>query len=178
MKNQPDFIDNIDGNSLSSALREILNTEKNETSVISEISDSVNEARIATAYFSPEGFSRIAAAIKNIPSIKLMLGSDPIADHERWQRNIDESEQRFLGRKFRQNLKQQEEALRSERNHIPFTKDSRSALRQLVSLLRAGNMEVRRYEESFLHAKAYIFTSPTILNERFIVPGCSVMPAL
>ena len=178
MNNQPDFIDNIDGNSLSRALKEILEAEKNETSVISGISNSIDEARIATAYFSPEGFSRIAAAIKNISSIKLMLGSDPIADHERWQRNIDESEQRFLSRKFRQNLKRQEEALRSERNHIPFSKSSRSAVKQLVSSLRAGNMQVRRYEESFLHAKAYIFTPTTDKNDNAaLIAGSSNLTA-
>ena len=30
--------------------------------------------------------------------------------------------------------------------------------RVVAAALRAGNMEVRRYETAFLHAKAYIFT--------------------
>ena len=107
-----------------------------------------------------------------------MLGSDPIADHERWQRNIDESEQRFLSRKFRQNLKYQEEALRSERNHIPFLKSSRAAVKQLVSSLRAGNMEVRRYEKNFLHAKAYIFTPAKDKNDKAaLIAGSSNLTA-
>ena len=38
--------------------------------VIFEIEDKIDEIRIATAYFSPEGFARISSMIKNIPSIK------------------------------------------------------------------------------------------------------------
>ena len=41
---------------------------------------------------------------------------------------------------------------------MPFNRTSGRALRALIDALRAGNMEVRRYEKTFLHAKAYIFT--------------------
>ncbi len=175
MNKHPDFIDNISGNSVTNALKQILGTEDSNTSVISGSSDSLDEARISTAYFSPEGFSRIASAIKDFPSIKLMLGSDPIADNERWQRKLDEDEERFLARKFRKNLDLQEEALRTERNHIPFSKNSRTSVKQLVTALRAGNMEVRRYEKNFLHAKAYIFTSTTQKenNNQALIAGSS-----
>ena len=40
---------------------------------MAEPSTQVDEARIATAYFSPSGFGRIAPAIKDIPSIRLLL---------------------------------------------------------------------------------------------------------
>ena len=150
MINKPDFIDNLDGNSLLKALKKVLEFDEDDSSGGYRQEASIDEARIATAYFSPEGFSRIAPLIKNISSIKLMLWSDPTADYERWQRKVDESEQRFIGKKFREGLKQQEEALRTERNHIPFSKTSRSALKQLVESLRAGNMQVRRYENIYL----------------------------
>ena len=158
MENKPDFIDNLDGNSMAKALRTVLENISEEGESINKINDQVDEIRIATAYFSPEGFSRISSMIKNIPSIKLMLGSDPIADNERWQKKLNESENKFFKRKFQEKLKSQEDSLRLERNHIPFSKSSRSSLRQLVDSLKAGNMQVRRYEENFLHAKAYIFT--------------------
>ena len=158
MKNNPDFIDNLNGNSMANALKAVLeNLSSNPISNI-DIEDKIDEIRIATAYFSPEGFSRISSMIKDIPSIKLMLGSDPIADNERWQKKLNESENKFFKRKFQEKLKSQEDSLRLERNHIPFSKSSRSSLRQLVDSLKAGNMQVRRYEENFLHAKAYIFT--------------------
>ena len=158
MTDKPDFIDNIDGNTMSAALRRLLGKNESDVSIVVEPSVTVNEARIATAYFSPEGFARIAPAIAPIPSIKLLLGTDPIADNERWYKKLDETENRFVMRRLRENLKSQEEALRAERDHIPFSRNSGNAVRQLVASLRAGNMEVRRYENNFLHAKAYIFT--------------------
>ena len=159
MTDRPDLIDNLDGNTLTAALRLLLGKKAGDATIVSETSSQAEEARIATAYFSPEGFARIAAVIAPIPSIKLLLGSDPIADNIRWQRKLDETEQRFNTRKLRENLKNQEDALRSERNHIPFNRASSRAVKQLVKALRAGNMEVRRYEQNFLHAKAYIFTT-------------------
>ena len=164
MNDKPNFIDNLDGNTMSKALRKLLGTDDSDTTIVVEPSAQVDEARIATAYFSPEGFSRIAPAIAYIPTIKLLLGTDPIADNERWKRKLDESELRFITRKLRENLNSQEEALRSECDHIPFNRDSSKAVKQIVEALRAGNMEVKRYENNFLHAKAYIF-SPTINDE-------------
>ena len=154
----PDFIDNQNGNTMSAALKDFLGAE---SSGFSESSTAVDEARIATAFFSPEGFSRIAPAISSIPDIKLMLGTDPLAEPERWQKQLGETHERFLTRKLRDHLRKQEDNLRVERDHLPFTRDIRSALRQLVSSLRSGNMQVRRYEQNFMHAKAYIFTPVT-----------------
>ena len=67
------------------------------------------------------------------------------------------TEDKFILKKFKENLEKQEYNLRQERNHLPFSKDSSSKIKQLIDLLRNGGMEVRRYE-NFLHAKAYIFS--------------------
>jgi HKD family nuclease len=157
MSDKPDFIDNLDGNTMTTALRRILDID--DLVIKSETSNPPEIARIATAYFSPEGFSRIAPAIANLNSIKLLLGTEPLSDNERWRRKLDESNERFVARKLRENLIRQENSLKVERDNIPFTRDSKEAVKKLVDALRAGNMEVRRYEENFLHAKAYIFTS-------------------
>lgn len=154
MSGKPDFIDNRDGNTMATALRQLLGANTDETTVVAE-------ARIATAYFSPSGFGRIASAIKDIPSIRLLLGTDPIADGDMWQKQIGETEQRFIMRRLRENLNKQEISLRAERDHIPFERTAAQAVQQLVEALKAGNMEVRRYEENFLHAKAYIFSPAT-----------------
>ena len=52
-----------------------------------------------------------------------------------------------------------DDGLRRERDRLPYTRTSATALRTLIAALRGGNMEVRRYERAFLHAKAYILTS-------------------
>ncbi len=61
-----------------------------------------------------------------------------------------------------------EAGLRRERDHVPFSPAGAGALRKLAHALRSGRMEVRRYEEAFLHAKAYILTGP---NGSFAAPA-------
>ena len=156
MTDKQEFIDNIDGNTLSKALKKILNVLENQSDLLNE--NNIDQARIATAYFSPSGFGNIAKAMSRIPSIKLLLGSDPIADNARWQRKLEESEDTFYQKKLKEKLKDQEQLLRLERDQIPFNKDSSKAIKQLINVLTSGNMEVRRYEKNFLHAKAYIFS--------------------
>jgi hypothetical protein len=63
MSDKPYFIDNLDGNTMATALRQLLSANTDEATVVAEPSAQVDEARIATAYFSPSGFGRIALAI-------------------------------------------------------------------------------------------------------------------
>ena len=63
IKNNIDFIDNLDGNTLTAALRLLLGANSDDSAILVEETVQVDEARIATAYFSPEGFARIATAI-------------------------------------------------------------------------------------------------------------------
>ncbi|MCH7805821.1 MAG: DEAD/DEAH box helicase family protein [Proteobacteria bacterium] len=153
---RPDFIDNRNGNTLERALKKVLGKSSRGFSETEQIPD---EVRIATAYFSPEGFTKIAPALATIQTIRLMLGAEPLHDRARWQRKLEETEERFFQRKLRENLDKNEKTLREERDHLPFTRTSAAALLKLVEALKAGNMEVRRYEEGFMHAKAYIFSA-------------------
>ena len=179
MSNKPDFIDNLDGNTMASALRELLGAGSDDIAIVTQEA-MVDEARIATAYFSPSGFGRIAQAIKNISSIRLMLGTDPISDIELWQKQVGQTESRFIAQKLRENLEKQEVSLRIERDHIPFERTAAQAVRQLVEALKAGNMEVKRYEENFLHAKAYIFSTSSedrLNKQEAIIAGSSNLTA-
>ena len=161
------LIDNIDGNTLARALREFVGGKVHEgmpPSGLGEPSRPVGQARIATAFFSPGGFERIAPAIAAIPDIRLLLGTDPLPEPERWRRGLEESEERFVARRLRERLSDQTAALKAECDHMPFRRTTREAMTRLVAQLRAGNMQVRRFEQTFLHAKAYIFT-PTDADE-------------
>ena len=134
MKKQPDFIDNIDGNTLASALKEFLKSETEDNYLINENTLDIFEARIATAYFSPGGFSRIAGLIKKIPKVKLLLGSDPYKGNEKWQRKLGESEASFLSRK-----------LNDEGNNIiANANESKSEL--VLRLMSASLIELRGVE--------------------------------
>ena len=194
----PDFIDNRDGNTMAAALLRLLSADAEEkdrnTSTGPHGAPStgtgkgaprtslgtVDELRIATAYFSPSGFTQVVHAIAPIPSVKLLLGSDPIADGERWRRKLGEKDDNFAKRSIRESLQRQDKNLRDERDHIPFSRPDADAIRRLVGALQAGNMQVRRYEESFLHAKAYIVTPANddfYVGSRGVIAGSSNLTA-
>ena len=172
MHNKQNFIDNIDGNTLKRCLEELLLKTNENHNEIKEI-----EARISTAYFSPAGFSNIAKSLSNLSSIKILLGTDPISDAEKWQRKLGESDERFKLRKLREKEIEQINSMRLERDNLPFNHTTKQALRQLVKSLRTGDAEVRRYEKNFLHAKAYIFSSEKKSNFDSIIAGSSNLTA-
>ncbi len=87
-----------------------------------------------------------------------MLGADLAAGVPEERKRLDETPERFERRRMQTGLHRMADGLRQERAHLPFTRTSGAALRKLIAALRAGNMEVKRYEKAFLHAKAYIFT--------------------
>ncbi len=156
MTNRPDFIDNRDGNTLAQALGEALAAPAADG--LGESNDPPDEVRIATAYFSPTGFARIADYLEPVPTVRLMLGVDLSARAPDERRRLGETEAGFERRRMQCGLRRMDDMLRGERDRLPFTRASGTALRRLIAALRAGNMEVRRYEKALLHAKAYIFT--------------------
>ena len=173
---KPNFIDNLNGNTMVAAIRRVLGAES-DAAVVAEPTAKVEMARIATAYFSPGGFARIATAITAVPSVRLLLGTSPIrGDTARWKKPLGVSKERFTQDKLREKLRFQEDDLRAERDHLPFTRDDTDKVRRLIRVLQAGNMEVRRYEDDFLHAKAYIFTSANpedYEGEKALIAGSS-----
>ena len=152
---KPDFVDNRDGNTMVQALAEALGVTNSQAEAPHA---PPQEVRIATGFFSPAGFGRIAEYLEPVPSVRLMLGTDLGADGIEQRRRLDETESMFEQRRMRTGLSRMDAMLRTERDRLPFTRASGTALRKLIEALRAGNLEVRRYENAFLHAKAYIFT--------------------
>ena len=153
---KPDFIDNRDGNTLAQALGEVLGVSAGGDST--EGTEPPEEVRIATAFFSPTGFTKIADHLLPVPEVRLLLGADLAAVAPEERKRLDETPETFERRRIEAGLHWMDDSLRRERDHLPFTRTSGAALRKLITALRAGNMEVRRYEKTFLHAKAYIFT--------------------
>ena len=154
---QPVFIDNRDGNTLAHALGDALGATNEPPS----------ELRIATAFFSPSGFARIADHLHAVPDVRLILGVDLGAPTSSGRKDLGEAESTFERRRLHSGLRQLDDGLWDERDRLPFTRSSRAALRKLIDGLTEGNIAVRRYEEGFLHAKAYILGSE---------PGSTVEP--
>lgn len=166
MTDRPDFVDNRDGNTLAVALATVLGFD--QSGQLAEGAPSPDEVRIATAYFSPTGFSKIADQLAPVPLVRLLLGAEVAFANIDNRKRLNESPTMFERRRIVAGLQRMDEALRRERDHLPFTKASGWALGKLIAALRAGNLEVRRYEKAFMHAKAYIFTGRA---EEYGCPG-------
>ncbi|MXY54180.1 MAG: hypothetical protein F4Y86_16855 [Gammaproteobacteria bacterium] len=147
---QPAFIDNLRDNTLEKALAQSLG----------DAVDPPAEVRIATGFFSPAGFARIADRLSAIPSVRLMLGVDLSADRPPATKQLGEAAEAFERRRMAVSLRRVDAGLAGESASMPFTRTSRAALRKLANALNAGNVEIRRYERAFLHAKAYILGNP------------------
>ncbi len=156
MAEGPVFIDNRNGNTLVRALEDLL--AKGGRQAVS--AQRPVQVSIATAYFSPAGFARIADGLAGAREVRLLLGAD-IATGERARKQLHETASDYEQRRLSEGLGRIDAHLRFERDRMPFTRASGAAIRKLVGALSSGNMPVRRYEKEFLHAKAYIFAKET-----------------
>ena len=147
---RPDFIDNREGNTLEQALQSLLGAE---------VAAPPHAVRMATAYFNPAGFAKVANRLTDVADVRLLLGADFAGTVHGERRRLGEAEGAFERRRLDQGLKTMNATLCRERDLLPFNRTSGAALRTLIAALNAGNLEVRRYEETFLHAKAYIFST-------------------
>ena len=163
MNNKTTLVDNINENKLFKVLNEIYSNLNSAESV---------EVRIASAFFSPEGFSKISDYLVKLPKVRLMLGVEPPLNNERWHKKLDESPESFNKRQLKENLKNQEKYIKQERDHYPFNKASSKSIKSMVEALKSGNIQVKRYEESFMHAKAYILSIPNN-NSQSVIVGSS-----
>ena len=157
MSDRPAFIDNRDGNTLARALRTVLAVPQWDRT--GEGTGAPDHVRIATAFFSPSGFVQIADALSRVPEVRLLLGADRPVDEPASRRALGEPAEAFERRRLGGRLRRMDDGLRRERDRLPYTRTSATALRTLIAALRGGNMDVRRYERAFLHAKAYTLTS-------------------
>ena len=167
MNKEPVFIDNRDGNTLAQALVKTL--KESDTEQEHQVSPP-DELRIATAFFSPAGFFHIADHLASISDVRLLLGADPSSLPIPDQKRLDESPDDRKFRRLRTAWKNQSDILARERDQLPFNRTSRAALEALTTALRRGNMQVRRYTNAFLHAKAYIHSST---SDEGIIAGSS-----
>ena len=159
MTKQPEFIDNQNGNTLAQAIRAMLCTGTG--GVATEVADPTCVVRIATTIFSPAGFSNIADHLRPVSSVRLLLDADLAARLQNDRKRPDESIEHFERRHMTVSLGQMDAEFRRERDGLSFAKASDVALHKLIEGLRTGNMGVRRFEKTFLHAKTYCESAHT-----------------
>lgn len=149
---RPEFIDNRDGNTLAQALREYLE----------HLAGTLREPialDVATGYFNPEGFGILADPLSRTRRVRLLLGAEPTPPPARPLRRLtDPRGERFEAKLMQDALRLNEEGLRRDRDHLAFSSSTDRAVRALLDFLASGRIEVRRYEQRFLHGKAFLFS--------------------
>lgn len=147
---RPIFIDNRDGNTLARALRGHLAALRRDKRTPAELC-------IASCYFNPEGLELLSREVRHIPRVRLLLGAEPTPEPLQPKRTpFDPNEPEFTRRRVARALEEMAQGLKHDRDLLPFDPEEDRAIRTLLEFLRSGQIEVRRYEGHFLHAKAFL----------------------
>lgn len=112
---------------------------------------------IATAYINPAGFGLLADELEKAPYVRLLVGAEPEEELVRGSVARDKG----IDKRIREALKQYEVWLEAERDSTGFTRSAVGDSRRMVEWLRSTDgkqprVEVRRFNQGFLHGKAFI----------------------
>lgn len=159
---KPEFLTNRPGESVASALSAHL-------AYLLETWAKEFEVAIATAYFNPGGFGLLADQLEKVPRVRLLLGAEPDPGLPRL-RVLDAvgtlgSDSVRVG----DALTVHSGDLERDRNVLGFEIDADAGARRLVAWLEKEGVEVRRFEEGFLHGKAFLVAT----DDEGVIAGSS-----
>lgn len=97
----------------------------------------------ATAYFSISGYRLVKDRLHHVGAFRLLIGSDPQTGADI---GLKPNDKRAL-----------EARLRGDLEAEPFNQEMLRLVEELIAFLRADKVQVRLYDNGFLHAKAYLF---------------------
>ncbi|MGH7137932.1 MAG: phospholipase D-like domain-containing protein, partial [Pirellulales bacterium] len=97
---------------------------------------------IATAYFAISGYRLVNNGLHHVGAFRLLLGAEPQSGRD-------------VG--LRPNAEALKKRLQGDLEAEPFNEATLKLVEELIAFLRADKVEVRLYDEGFLHAKAYLF---------------------
>lgn len=151
LPHQPEFVDNRGPNTLESALKARIDHLANTLA-------SPPDVDIASGYFNPEGFARVARSLERARHVRLLLGAEPIPPPARPVRHLgDPRGPRFEAKLLREAWDRTRAGLLRDRDRLAFAPHTDAAIRVLLDFLRSDKIEVRRYTKRFLHGKAFVF---------------------
>ncbi len=104
---------------------------------------------IATAYVNPGGFALLEDALSKAQMVRLLIGAEPEPPIARI-RSLAEEDTTVKA------LEGHDRSLEEDRNLLEFTQKADASARRFADWLRSGVVEVRRFEQGFLHGKAYL----------------------
>lgn len=147
---KPEFADNRDLtmlDALNGHLRWLRETRR----------DTV-ELSVATGYFNPQGFALLAKELEHLPRVRLLIGAEPLPPPYQQERRPGAPRgERYQREQLAMALETEKAGLERDRDSMPFAPETDRTVALLLEHLAAGRLEVRRWEQGFLHGKAYVF---------------------
>src|SRR5690349_17704799 len=111
---QPEFVDNQAGNTMEAGLRARL-------AYLCANLAAPPDVDIATGYFNPEGFARLADGLGHVRHVRLLLGAEPVPPPARPVRHLgDPRGRRFEAKLLREAWHRTEEGLLRDRDRLAF----------------------------------------------------------
>ncbi len=129
------------------------------TNVLQSIITEHHETRLdlATGFFSPDIWRVVGETFSHLSAFRLMIGSEPDVKAKRYGLNLQSYYRKLL-----------KETLETESLDL---KNAR-VIDDLIAFLKREAVEVRLFDDPFLHAKAYIFERTAIVgSSNFTFPG-------
>lgn len=150
---RPTFVDNQYGNTLAEALNKYIDY------LDDRLVDSP-QLDVATGYFDPEGFFSIAESLEKLDKVRILIGANPEnKDRQRWRKPGEPRDNSYKAKKIESELQKLDQDLEQDRDLLGFSENVESNLQKMVEILRSNKIEVRRFEEEFLHGKAFLFSN-------------------
>src|SRR3984893_5168616 len=97
---------------------------------------------IASAYFAVSGYRLVKQGLHQVGAFRLILGAEPHSGAD-------------VG--LKPNAERLKKRLQGDLEAEPFNETTLKLVEELIAFLRADKVEVRLYDQGFLHAKAYLF---------------------
>jgi len=152
MTEQPQFVDNRDGNTLTAAINTYL----------ADLDDTLAAAPnldIVTGYFNPRGYFSISEGLNHVDQLRLLVGAQPSNEGtERWRQPGEPRDGEYNQKQINESLQTFDFNLKRDRDLLGFSREVDENLQELVNFLRSDSVEVRRHEDQFIHGKAYLFS--------------------
>jgi SNF2 family DNA or RNA helicase len=164
---RPDVLTNLDDASVAAALaawwRDSLEALKEPPGLA-----------IASAYFAASGFDVLSDVLERFGAVRLLLGAEPDASSQvRSRRPLGPKPVKAERARTRDALARHQRQIVEDRDLQPFDVETDRLLKRLLAWLESGRVEVRRFEDGFLHGKAYLLEG----NQGGVVVGSSNLTA-
>ncbi len=155
---RPEFATNdiATGDTVAQAINSLLNYS-------SAFEDKGRSIAIASAFFNVGGWHLLAHELTHAGDVRILLGAEPQRKTNPVLLRPTNAPRRTANQvELNLALKDQDTELATERDLLPFTREAREQAQEMISWLRTGHVQVRRYTKEFLHGKAYIIDNPAL----------------